>query len=180
MHQVVPWIVIIKLNQLGANNLHPCFPGLLLEVHGLGSQIQATPEPRAMAYWVEKWHLCDLAVVAGRPPDLAAKLCYYEGFTDTEVRVTRPTRLPSHADPEEALQQQHGRAALTFALGPWLCGVAAPELQGHIAVWQEQRPCAAGTEIFTGVTGSWFIFPYYRLLRTRNSLLAVVCICLFF
>ena len=44
-------------------------------------------------------------------------------------------------DSEEAFEWQYGRPAVAVCQG--LRGVAAPELAGHTALWQKQRPGAA-------------------------------------
>lgn len=55
----------------------------------------------------------------------------------SQVRLC-PLMIP---DPEEAFERQHGRP--TIRLCPGLRGIPASELQGHPAVWQEQRPGSA-------------------------------------
>lgn len=47
------------------------------------------------------------------------------------------------ADPEAALQQQHGWTPFPLAISSWICGVAASEQQGDTTVWQKQ--CARTT-----------------------------------
>lgn len=47
------------------------------------------------------------------------------------------------ADPEAALQQQHGRTPFPLAVSSWICGVAASKQQGDPTVWQKQ--CARTT-----------------------------------
>lgn len=48
------------------------------------------------------------------------------------------------ADPEAALQQQHGRAPLPLLISSRIRGVPASKQQGDSAVWQKQCACAAG------------------------------------
>lgn len=48
------------------------------------------------------------------------------------------------ADPEAALQQQHGWAPLPLPVSSWICGVPASKQQGDPPVWQKQCACTTG------------------------------------
>lgn len=58
------------------------------------------------------------------------------------------------ADPEEALQQQHGRTPFPIAISSWICGVTASKQQGDPTFRQKQRACT---------TGNWLIPPSHYI-----------------